>query len=99
MMDDLEQMIKERLLEDLIDKMSDAGGESRLKPHGLGVSVEAPDKAALAEGLDKAKGLVAKGGPPEIPEAEGKGEPEGDDESRLLELLGDDDDDEELKGR
>ena len=46
MMDQLEQMLKEKLLEELIDKMSDAGGD-RLKPKGLGVEVQAKDPQAL----------------------------------------------------
>lgn len=87
MLEDIEQKVKEALLESLIDKMSDDNG-SRLKP-GLAVKVAAPDKEGLAAGLDKAKEEL-----PGIPE--GKDEttpPEDDDESRLLALLADDDDD------
>lgn len=97
MIDDLEQMIKEKLLQDLIDKMSDAGG-SRLKPKGLGVSVEAPDKAHLAEGLDKAKDLLGKGAAPSEDEELPSEHSDEDDEQRLLQLL-DEDDEDEVKGR
>ncbi len=86
MMDDLEQMIKQRLLEDLIDKMSDQSGD-RLKPKGMSVEVAAPDKDKLAEGLEKAKGLV--GSAPEASASPG----EDDDEQRMLQLLAEDDED------
>ena len=89
MIDDMSQMIKEKLLEELIEKMSDAGGD-RMKPKGLGVEVQAPDKAHLAEGLDKAKDLLeAKGSP--VGESESPSEE--DDEQRLLALLDEDDED------
>lgn len=91
----MEQMIKEKLLEDLIDKMSGGIGD-RMKPKGLGVEVQAPDKAHLADGLDKAKELVSKGGP--LPGLDEKGPSESseeDDEQRLLDLLGEDDEDDE----
>lgn len=94
MLDDMEQMIKEKLLEDLISKMSDGMGE-RMKPKGLGVEVQAPDKEHLADGLDQAKSLLGKGG--ELPGLGGKDMPaEGgdDDEERMLQLLSEDDDDE-----
>lgn len=84
MIDDMSQMIKEKLLEELIEKMSSAGGD-RLRPKGLGVEVEAPDKAHLADGLDKAKDLLG---------AKEQASSEDDDEQRLLELLGEDDDEE-----
>lgn len=93
MLDDMEQMIKEKLLEDLISKMSDGMGE-RMKPKGLGVEVQAPDKEHLADGLDQAKSLLGKGG--DLPGL-GKDMPsEGgdDDEERMLQLLSEDDDDE-----
>lgn len=92
MLDDMSQMIKEKLLEELIEKMSDAGGD-RMKPKGLGVSVEAPDKAHLADGLDKAKELLGKGAEPEDESAPPSGDSEEEDEQRLLSLLDDDDDD------
>lgn len=88
MLDDMEQMIKEKLLEDLIGKMSDGMGD-RMKPKGLGVEIQAPDKAHLAEGLDKAKDLVSH--TDAMPES-GDGD---DDEQRLMDLLGDDDDEKE----
>jgi hypothetical protein len=91
MLDDMEKMIKERLLNELIDKMSDAGGE-RMKPKGLGVSVEAPDKAHLEEGLDHAKDILSNSKESPMPEPN-----EGDDEQRLMALLGDDDDEDEDK--
>ncbi len=103
MLDDMTQMIKEKLLQDLIDKMSDAGGD-RMKPKGLGVEVQAPDAAHLADGLDKAKDLLGKGALPtggddEMPmPGDGKdGGDEEDDEHRLLQLLENDDEDD--KGR
>lgn len=86
MLDDMSQMIKEKLLEELIEKMSSAGGD-RMKPKGLGVEVQAPDKEHLAEGLDKAKDLIQK--PGESEPSEGG---EEDDEQRLMALLDDDDD-------
>jgi len=94
-MDAMEQMIKEKLLEELISKMSDAGGD-RMKPKGLGVEVQAPDKEHLAEGLDKAKDLLGKSDSPDLEDAEPSADSsEEDDEQRLLALLDDDDD----KGR
>lgn len=87
MMDDLEQMIKERLLQDLIEKMSDQSGD-RLKPKGLAVEVAAPDKEHLSDGLDQAKDAVGS-----IP-SQGESPSEEDDEQRLMELLGDDEDEE-----
>lgn len=93
MMDDLEQKLKEGLLENLIEHMSDTMG-SRMKPKGVAVEVAAPDKARLAEGLDKAKGVVGS-----MPD---HGEPDGDeaggedsDEERLMQLLAEGDDDED----
>lgn len=90
MKDDVMQMIKERLLNELIDKMS--VGDDRMKPKGLGVEVQAPDKEHLAEGLDKAKDLLSKG---EAPEMDAEPSDHGDDEERMLELLAQDDDDDE----
>ena len=94
MIDDMSQMIKEKLLEDLINKMSDGAGD-RMKPKGVGVEVQAPDQAHLAEGLDKAKDLLGKGA---MPEGESSDAPsdgdDADDEQRLLQLLDEDDEDE-----
>lgn len=93
MLDDMSQMIKEKLLEELIDRMSDAGGE-RMKPKGLGVEVQAPDQAHLAEGLDKAKDILDQPGSADLDGLPGGSEE--DDEQRLLALL---EDDEDGKGR
>lgn len=89
MKDDMMQMIKERLLNELIDKMS--GDDRMAPPKGVGVEVQAPDKAGLAEGLGKAKDLLDKGAVPE-PEASAQHDPE-DDEERMLQLLAEDDHD------
>ena len=87
MKDDMMQMIKERLLDELIDKMSDS--DPRMAPaKGVGVEVQAPDKAHLAEGLDKARELVGKGDVPDAVEHS-----PDDDEARMLELMSDDDHD------
>ena len=86
MKDDMMQMIKERLLNELIDKMST--GDDRMKPPGVGVEVQAKTPEDLKAGLDKAKDLVSSadtGGP-------AQSNPD-DDEQRMLELLDDDDDD------
>lgn len=93
MMSDLEQKIKESLLEDLIEKMSEKTGD-RVKPKGLSVEVAAPDKSKLAEGLDKAKSVL--GSVPDTEEASESPSDE-DDEQRLMQLLGHHDDDEEDK--
>lgn len=90
MKDDMMQMIKERLLSELIDKMS--SGDDRMRPKGLGVEVQAPDKAHLAEGLDKAKDILGKAPGDEAPEQDSD-----DDEARMLALLSKDDDDDEDK--
>lgn len=87
---DMLQMIKERLLDELIDKMSD--GDDRMRPKGVGVEVEAKDPAALKEGLDKAQDIVGKGDLPEPQPHENNPE---DDEARMLQLLSEDDDDDE----
>lgn len=98
MLDDLEQKIKEKLLEDLITKMSDSNGD-RIKPKGLAVQVAAPDKEKLAEGLDKAKsvlGSVPDSG--DMPSGDGiTSDPSDDDsdEARLMQLLSSEDDDDE----
>lgn len=92
MKDDVMDMIKERLLNELIDKMSD--GDSRMKPKGVGVEVQAKDPQALQEGLDKAKEFLGKG---DAPEMEAPAHDSDDDEQRMLELLAQDDDDDEGK--
>lgn len=84
MLDDIEDMIKQKLLEHLIESMGDKSGD-RLKPP-MAVEVAAKDKAGLSDGLDKAKDAL-----PSIPESGG----EDDDESRLMDLLGEDDDEDE----
>lgn len=94
MKDAMMDMIKERLLDELIDKMS--VGDDRMKPKGLGVEVQAPDKEHLADGLDKAKDLLDSG---EIPEVEPSEHGSDDDEERMLQLLADGDDDDDEKGK
>lgn len=100
MIDDMEQMIKEKLLQELIDRMSDAGAD-RMKPKGLGVEVQAADPEHLKEGLDKAKDLVGKApmkGDSSLPDemaSDDQPSSEEDDEQRLLQLLAEDDDDED----
>lgn len=94
MMDDMTQMIKEKLLEDLIHQMSEGHANRMMPPKGLGVEVQASDKDGLEDGLDKAKSVLAKAGDAdEMPEH--GGEDEGSDEERLMQLLGDDDDEDE----
>lgn len=92
MLDDMTQMIKEKLLEDLISQMSE-GHAGRLMPKGMGVEVQASSKDGLEDGLDKAKSLMAKG---EMPEDHEAGDEAGgdDDEQRLLELLEDEENEE-----
>lgn len=85
MMNDLEDRMKEKLLEGLIEHMQGRMGDdlgAKFPKKAMEVSVAAPDKEGLAEGLDHAK-EVASGD-------------EGDDEDRLMELLGEDDDDKEM---
>lgn len=89
MLDDMERMIKEKLLNELIGRMSDMGGD-RMKPKGLGVEVQAPDKEHLQQGLEKAQDLVSK-----APAAEASEGSDDDDEKRLMALLGDDEDDDD----
>jgi hypothetical protein len=93
MLEDIDHMIKEKLLEDLIDQMGMKSGE-RLKPKGLAVQVEAPDKKHLSEGLEHAKGALSHIPEPSGGEGEEGGE-EDDDLSRLMEMAGKDDDDDE----
>lgn len=93
MMDDMTQMIKEKLLEDLISQMSE-GHARRLMPapkEGMGVEVQAGDKKGLEAGLDKAQSVLSKAG--DVDDVEGSGGEE-DDERRLMELLEDEDDEE-----
>lgn len=87
MKEDMLQMIKEQLLQELINKMSD--GDDRMRPKGLGVEVQAKDPAALKDGLDKAQEIVGDS----EPDAHETGS--DDDESRMLEMLAKDDDDDE----
>lgn len=95
MKDDMMQMIKERLLDELIDKMS--VGDDRMKPKGVGVEVQAHDPEALKEGLDKAKDLVGSAHAPEMESMPEHGS--DDDEGRMLELLAQDDDDDDDRKR
>lgn len=92
-MDDLEQTIKSKLLEGLIEHMQGKMGDdlgSKYPQKALEVSVAAPDKEHLAEGLAKAHEMTSDG------KSLGEGdEDEGSDEDRLMALLGDDEDDEE----
>lgn len=79
---ELEQQIKEQLLDELIEHMNSQRGES-LRPKGVAVEVAAADKGALSEGLDKAKEVVS-----EAPTEE-------DDEHRMMQLLAEDEDEED----
>lgn len=106
-MDDLEQKLKEGLLEDLIDHMSSGMGD-KLKPKGLAVEVAAPDKDKLAQGLDKAKDVLGtlpsesneESSENELPsDLEGTSHDSDSDEARLLQLLQDDDDEDDQKLR
>lgn len=87
MKEDMLQMIKEQLLQELINKMSD--GDDRMRPKGLGVEVQAKDPAALKDGLDKAQEIVGDS------ESGAHDAGSDDDESRMLEMLAKDDDDDE----
>lgn len=96
-MDDLEQKLKAGLLEDLIEHMSHGMGE-RMKPKGMAVQVAAPDEAKLAEGLDKAKGILGKMPEEGSDEEESSESPsEESDEERLMKLLEGEEDDEDMK--
>lgn len=93
-MDDLETRMKEKLLEGLIEHMHGKMGEdmgAKFPHKAMEVSVAAPDKEKLAEGLEHAKGLIGKEGSPEEEAAESPAEEE--DEDRLMALLGEKDDD------
>ncbi len=91
-MDEMEQMIKEKLLQGLIEKMSDANG-SRMRPKGLAVQVAAPDKEHLESGLEDAKSIL--GGKSSEESSESPSEEE--DEQRLMALLSEDDDEDDKK--
>lgn len=91
-MDPLEQRMKEKLLEGLIEHMQGRMGddlEAKFPKKAVEVSVAAPDKDGLAEGLGHAKELAESG--------ELGHEDEGSDEDRLMALMGhgDKDDDED----
>lgn len=81
-----EQKIKEKLLQSLISHMDDQMGE-KMRPHkAMEVSVAAPDKEKLVEGLSKAKELMDSGElGSDHPESEGSDEPSSD-EDRLMDL-------------
>ena len=94
MHDDMDSKIKDRLLQELIEKMEDVlAGDAMARHKGMSVEVAAPDKEHLKEGLDKAKDVVEQapemmGGDKEAVPAEKMPESsEEDDESRLLDLL------------
>lgn len=87
-MNDLEQKLKEGLLEDLIAHMSNGMGD-HMKPKSMAVEVAAPDESKLAEGLDKAKDVLG--------DSDAGDSDEESDESRLMQLL-DDEDEEDDKG-
>lgn len=102
-----DQEMKDKILQDLIEKMEDVLSEG-MKPEqkGMAVEVAAPDKAHLAQGLDKAKDVLQHA---PVPDVAGSKEatpsnmepsiPSGDedksDEERLEDLLGDEDDEDE----
>jgi hypothetical protein len=113
MYEDLEGKMKEKLLEGLIEHMHGKMGEhmmGRMPKKEMEVSVAAPDKEHLKEGINKAKAFVEKS-PMDMHEMDKEdgmspammhGEPDGDegsDEDRLMELLGDNDDDDEDDGK
>lgn len=87
-MDPLEQKMKEKLLEGLVEHMQGKMGDdldSKYPKKALEVSVAAPDKEGLAEGLEHAHDIAAP-----------SDSAEGSDEDRLMELLGEDDDDDKV---
>lgn len=92
---DMHKMLTEKLLQDLISKMEDKMGE-RMKPaeepKAMEVSVAAPDKDHLSDGLDKAKDAISA---MHDPKAESEDEGHESDEDRLRELLSEHDDDDE----
>ena len=99
---DKDSELKDQILQMLIDHMEDRMGDS-MRPGDaedgkhMAVEVAAPDKAHLAEGLDKAKEVLAHA--PDVSDAkspdEEQGSDEDDDADRLAELLGESDDDED----
>lgn len=91
MIDDMTQMIKEKLLKDLINQMSEGHAGRMMPEKGMGVEVQAADKSGLEDGLDKAKSVLSKAGDVE---ASDEGSGEEDDEHRLMELLEEDEDEE-----
>lgn len=85
-MDDLESKLHQKLLEGLIEHMQGRMGDdlaAKFPQKGLEVSVAAPDKDSLSDGLAKAKDITDSDG--------------DSDEDRLMAALGDDDDDDEDK--
>ena len=94
-----EQDIKLQLLQSLLDHLDNLSGESlssKFKPK-MSVEVAAPDKEGLTEGLEKAHELAES---PELEHLDSdshEDESDDSDESRILDLLGKDDDDEERK--
>lgn len=88
-MDSLEQKMKEKLMEGLIEHMTDQMGmglESKFPKKAMEVSVAAPDEKALMEGLDKAKEVTGEAS---------DGDREESDEDRLMQLLSEDEEDED----
>ncbi|GAC1460087.1 MAG: hypothetical protein NVSMB70_05430 [Chamaesiphon sp.] len=101
-MDDLEQKIKQKLLEGLVEHMQGKMGESLSSKYpsekAMEVSVAAPDKEHLAEGLEHAHAMAASGklgGEVGGESPEEHDEAHESDEDRLMELLGDDEDHED----
>lgn len=102
-MDDNEQQMKLKVLSSLIDYLDNRSADSLrpMSPKGLGVTVEAKDKAGLDDGLEKAKSILA--GSSDLPTGldHDSEQPSDDmsDEDKLMQLLSDqDDDDDQLKG-
>lgn len=99
-MNDDDQKLKDALLQSLIEKMEDVLGEG-MRPEQsdevampdktMSVEVAAPDKARLADGLDKAKEAVAHA--PEMDDEDG----DKSDAERLAELLGDEEDEDDAR--
>lgn len=95
----MEQSIKEKLLESLIEEMEDKMA-GHMKPKGMAVEVAAPDKEKLAEGLDKAKDVIGHTEPDGDEGGMGESDHDGDemsDEARLEALLeGEKDEDDKI---
>lgn len=86
-MEDLEQKMKEKLLEGLIEHMQNKMGDglaSKFPKKPMEVSVAAADPDKLKEGLGKAQDLIGS-----------DDQDEKSDEDRLMDLLGDEEDDDE----